>query len=417
LTIRDSLRFRALVYSPEYQELWGHAVVPMADNNKQHLIENTAKGFRFSTSVGGKVTGQRAHMVTTDDTLDATEAHSEPAKAKVRAHLKALSTRRVDPRNFKWINIGQRLAEDDAGGWCREQGFETLCLPTEFDPARRCRTSIGFVDWREKKGELLFPQLFGPEEVEEAKQILGPYDYSAQHQQLPVPAGGGILKNEWWKDYAYGKAPAFHTVVQFWDTAYTAKESNDSSAVTTWGLATSGVYLLDAKSFRLEMPGLLKQMATEAAIWSPNKVLIEAKANGLSVIQTLEADDAWQWTLVPITPTLDKTQRAHAVTPWVARGLVRVARTQPHAEAFMGQTDVFPAAKDRDLADSGVSGLLYIFTSYTFGEATAPAFTPEPCAAAASRNTFSAAAQDAAEDAHPYANAEVFGVGSRTGIF
>lgn len=388
LTIRDSLRFRTLVYSPEYQALWGHTVVPMADNNKQDYIENTARGFRLSKSVGGKVTGHRGHMVITDDTLDATDAHKDSARVAMTNHLKALSSRRVDPKTFRWINIGQRLHEEDAGGWCREQGFETLCLPTEFDPARRCTTSIGFTDWRTTKGELLFPLMMGPAEVEEAKRQLGPYGYSAQHQQLPVPAGGGILKNVWWLDYIYGKAPQFHTVIQYWDTAFTAKEKNDASAVTTWGVALEGVYLLDCKSFKLEMPDLLEQMKIEAGLWSPHEVLIEAKANGLSVIQTLERDDEWRWSLVPIVPTLDKTQRAHAIAPFVARGLAKVARTQPGAQLFLGQADVFPAAKDRDAADSGISALLHVFTTYTFGGATAPALAEE-AREVAPKNTFS----------------------------
>lgn len=394
LTLRDSLRFRALVYSPEYQALYGDTVRPMSDNNKQEYIENTARGFRYSTSVGGKATGHRGHMVITDDTLDATEAGKDSARESVKNHLKALSTRRVNPKKFRWINIGQRLHEDDAGGWCREQGFETLCLPSEFDPARRCRTSIGFEDWRQEKGELLFPQLYDQAQLDEAKKNLGPYGYSAQHQQLPVPSGGGILKNSWWLDYEYGKTPQFHTVIQFWDTAYTAKQANDSSAVTTWGVAINGVYLLDAKSFRLEMPDLLEQMQTEAKLWNPDQVLVEAKANGLSLIHTLERDAAWRWKLVPITPTLDKKQRADAIAPYVARGLVRVSRVQPHAILFLGQADVFPVAKDRDLADSGVSGLLHIFTSYTFAEAQAPAFTPEPAPRAQTNTPFSRPVQD-----------------------
>lgn len=413
LTIRDSLRFRALIYSPEYQAYWGDTVVPMADNNKQDYIENTAKGFRISKSVTGKVTGHRGHMVITDDTLDATDAHSEAAREKVHSHLRALSTRHIDAKTFRWLNIGQRLHEDDAGGWCTKQGFETLCLPSEYDPARPCTTSIGFKDWRTQKGELLFPALYGPEELAKAKDLLGPYGYSAQHQQLPVPAGGGILKNAWWIDYIYGKAPAFHTILQFWDTAFTAKEKNDSSAVTTWGIAMDGPYLLDAKSFRLEMPDLLEQMKTEAGIWKPHQVLIEAKANGLSVIDTLKRDSAWKWRLIPVTPTLDKTQRAHAIAPWVAKGLVKVARTQPHAVLFMGQSDVFPFAKDRDVADSGISALLHIFTSYTFGAALAPAFTEEPKASSVPKNTFSSRERDAYEDTL----ASAMGGDERRGLF
>lgn len=393
LTERDSARCRELIQSPKYQEFFGYKFTLKADRNRVKFFENTFGGSRRATSVSGGATGHRLHRFVGDDLLNATEAHSPAARRDVKNHLRAMSSRGVRQSTYGRALIGQRLAEEDAGGYARNNGFEVLCLPTEFDPPRRCATSIGFKDPRTYAGELLFPARFGPDDVAQAKRDLLD-GYSAQHQQLPVPAGGGILKNVWWIDYAYGKAPAFHTILQFWDTAYTAKEHNDSSAVTTWGIAMAGPYLLDAKSFRLEMPELLEQIKTEAGIWNPNQVLIESKANGLSVIQTLEKDYDWRWAIVPITPTLDKTQRTHAIAPWVAKGLARVARSQPHAVLFLGQTDVFPAAKERDLADSGISALLHIFTSYTFGAAMAPAFSEEPKARALRNNSFNAPDHD-----------------------
>lgn len=49
------------------------------------------------------------------------------------------------------------------------------CLPMEFDPARKCVTSIGFEDPRTEDGELLFPERFPREVVERDKRVMGPY--------------------------------------------------------------------------------------------------------------------------------------------------------------------------------------------------------------------------------------------------
>lgn len=388
LTIRDSLRFRSLVYSPEYQEIWGDTVKPMADNNKQEYIENTAKGFRLSKSVTGKATGHRGHMNITDDTLDATAALSDSARERVTLHLRALSTRRLNPKAHAWINIGQRLHDDDAGGWARKNGFETLCLPTEYDPARKCRTSIGFEDWRTEKGELLCPQIFGPAEVAEAKSDLLDYGFSAQHQQLPTPAGGGVLKNDWWGDFNLAQAQPYHTKLQFWDTAYTSDEANDSSACTTWGISALSADLRDGKSFHFEAPDLIEQMKIEAQLHNPDYVVIEAKANGLSIIQTLHKDPDWRWRIIAVTPKLSKLQRAHAIAPYVAKGRARVPRSQAFSKDYLGQTDVFPYSKLRDLADSGISALLHVFSTYTFGEGLASPFYEPPPTKSAQQSSF-----------------------------
>ncbi len=413
LTIRDSLKFRALVYSPEYQAFWGESVKPMADNNKQDYIENTKKGFRISKSVNGKATGHRGHMVITDDTLDATDAHSDAARAAVEKHLKALSSRWVNPKKQRWINIGQRLHEEDAGGWCRKQGFESLTLPSEFDPVRACTTSIGFKDWRTEKGELLFPELYGEPELARAKIALGPYGYSAQHQQLPVPDGGGILKEAWWRDYNYAQRPAFHTIVQWWDTAFTSNEANDTSAVVTWGVGLSSAFLLDAQAYHHEMPDLLEQMKTDAAKWRPHIVLIENKANAPSLEQTLKRDKDWRWKLVLAPVTLNKTQRAHAVAPFVANGLAFVCRDMLHTDKLLTQTNVFPKGKLRDLADSAISGLLWIFSTYTFGGSLAPAFSPEEAPKTQNKNSFTE--RPAIEDS--YAKGEGYSHNERTGLY
>jgi hypothetical protein len=59
--------------------------------------------------------------------------------------------------------------------------------------------SIGFVDPREKLGELLWPERFGTPQVEELKISLGSYGTAGQLQQRPSPAGGGIFKRHWFR--------------------------------------------------------------------------------------------------------------------------------------------------------------------------------------------------------------------------
>lgn len=383
LTERDSSRCRDLIQSVKYQEFYAHCFQLKQDRNRQMFFENNHKGSRRALSVGGGATGHRVHRYVGDDLLNYIDSFSPAKRRDVKTHLRAMATRGVRQSEYGRCVIGQRLHEDDAGGYARENGFEVLCLPTEFDPTRACATSIGFRDPRTVPGELLSPARFGTPEVDEAKRELGPHGYSAQHQQLPTPAGGGILKRDWWVDYLFSRTPEFHTILQAWDTAYTSDEANDTSACITLGIALSGVYVLDAKAFRLEIPDLVEQFQTEAETckrqWGKlHVVLVETKANGLDVIAYLKKSKAWKWAIEPINPKLSKEQRAHAVAPHVADKKVLVPLTQPFSEELLAQTDVFPNAKLRDLADALIQGLLFAFSRYTFGTAGAPAYVDVP---------------------------------------
>lgn len=367
LTVRDSRRCRDLIQCPQYQELWGDKVVLKTDGgNRQDYYETTAKGFRWATSVGGAATGHRFHIFIGDDLLNAKEAQSKATRTEMLEHLRAMASRGVNQKTYRRILIGQRLHEEDAGGWARSHGFVALCLPTEFDPTRACTTPLGFKDWRTAKGELLFPARFGEAEVAKAKNELGEYGYSAQHQQLPVPADGGVLKRAWFRTYSEPTKPKFLTVIQSWDTAFTTNEQNDTSACTTWGIGEHGAYLLDCWTGRLEMPQLLDQIRTLAARWKPSTVLIEAKANGLSIIQTLNQDASFPFHIEGIKPLLDKNSRAHAAAPFVCRGNCWLPSDQGFTADFLAQTDIFPAGKVRDLADSAVQALIWIDATYTF---------------------------------------------------
>jgi hypothetical protein len=56
-----------------------------------------------------------------------------------------------------------------------------LCLPAEFEPERRCATSIGWSDPRQESGELLWPEKVSRADLDGLKTTLGSYRYAAQY--------------------------------------------------------------------------------------------------------------------------------------------------------------------------------------------------------------------------------------------
>lgn len=82
-----------------------------------------------------------------------------------------------------------------------------------------------------------------PKVVVGLQSELGPYAYSGQYQQAPVPRKGGIFSLDYWQDYDVpekgpnkGKFPDMEFVLVSVDTSFTEKEENDPNGCTTWGI-------------------------------------------------------------------------------------------------------------------------------------------------------------------------------------
>jgi hypothetical protein len=191
LSVRDSLKCRRLIESEWYQQNWGDRYQLTNDQNQKQRFENDRTGYRIATSVGGSATGE-PHSV------DQAESDTERRTA-VEWFNGTMSTRLNDFASGHKIVIQQRLHEADLTGDLLAKGdFELLCLPAEFEPERRCTTSIGWTDPRVEAGELLWPDKVTAAHLEALKVSLGSYRYAGQYQQRPAPAEGGIFKRSWW---------------------------------------------------------------------------------------------------------------------------------------------------------------------------------------------------------------------------
>ncbi|QPC30995.1 hypothetical protein IS481_14820 [Caldimonas thermodepolymerans] len=364
LTVRDSTRTRDLIKSARYQALYGHVFT--LTKERENWIQTSAKGFRLATSVGGAATGHRVHLWVYDDLLNAKKARSDAALAEVHEHLRATSTRGVRPSEYARICIGQRLHEDDAGGWVRERGFEVLCLPTEYDPSRHCRTSIGFSDWRTERGEFLFPARFGQKEKEQALRDLLPGGYSAQHQQLPIPAEGGVIKSEYIKVFEREHLPPISHYFVSVDTAQGQDKTNDTTAISVFAVHASGIVLVDGWTGREPAPFVIQRLKDLGQKYNPVAVVIEQKDWGKAMLQLLDGDPGFRWRLVPYVPVVGKNARAEEASPFFFKGYFAVIKSDTLSEQLVAQLVVFPAGKVRDLADSAIQAALYAQLTYTF---------------------------------------------------
>jgi predicted phage terminase large subunit-like protein len=353
LATRDNMKCRRLVSSKWFQERW--PIVLMNDNNAKLRFENSATGFREAMAFTS-MTGSRGDRVILDDPLSVDDADSEAAlKAAELTFTEALPTR-VNSEQSAKIVIMQRLHERDTSGviLSRALDYVHLMLPMEFEPERRCVTSIGFSDPRKAAGELLFPERFGPEQVADLKRTMGQYAVSGQFQQRPAPRDGGRFKRQWFE--VVDALPANRRRVRRWDFAGTeATQGTDPD--WTVGLlmsAANGVYYVeDVVRDRCSPAGvetMVRNTATADGKAVPIRIPQDPGAAGKSVALSFVKALAG-WDIRAKTETGSKTDRARPLEAQAEAGNVKLLRGHWN-QVFLDELCVFPGGAHDDQVDA-----------------------------------------------------------------
>ena len=226
LSTEHAVLSRRVLESPGYLRAWGDRFALATDQNVKSHYENTVRGYRISTSVGGTIIGRGGDDLITDDPHNLKTIHSDiEREGVIKWYREVWSTRFNNPKTGARVLIMQRGHERDLAGYVIEQGgYVHLNLPTEYEPTTYV-TAIGWKDPRKKPGELLCPERFGPKEVEQAKKDLTSTGFATQHQQRPTPQEGGLFKRDKLRVIKEAELPANVPFAECrgWDAAATEK--------------------------------------------------------------------------------------------------------------------------------------------------------------------------------------------------
>lgn len=402
LSIRDNLKARRLIQSPWYQERWGHVFTLSGDQNAKQRFENDHTGYRIATSVGGTATGEGGSRLILDDPHGAQDAQSDVMRnSSLEWFDQVWSTRLNNPKTDAMVVVMQRLHEKDISGHILNDlsGWEHICIPAEWDGKAR-KTKLGPYDPRKVEGELICPDRFGPAEIEQLKISLGTYGSAGQLQQRPAPAGGGILKTDFFRIWPSTRAmPDLFYIVQSYDTAFTEKTTGDPTGCCVWGVfeheKTRNVLLLDCWNEHLGYPALKKRVMDD---WQaryggekdnvmkpsrrPDVILVEAKGSGQSLLQDLRLSNI---PAVPYNPgKADKTARAHMASPlleagvfWVLESAKNKGRARTWVDPFLKQLEQFPAGEHDEMVDCFTQAAIYLRDAGQLDVAVAPDEDPE----------------------------------------
>ena len=381
LAVRDSVKCRRLIQSQWYQTRWSHVFELTSDQNQKQRFENNRTGYRVVVPIGTG-TGERGDYVVVDDPHSVDQAESDVQRQKAIDWWKgSMSTRLNDCSTGHKVVIQQRLHESDlTGDLLATGGYEYLCLPAEFEPERRCTTSLGWSDPRKEAGELLWPERHPADYLERLKRELGSYRYAGQCQQRPSPAEGGILKRTWWRFWrppnvalppvqtrtangevlmveAFPLPTRFDQVIQSWDLSFKDTAGADFVTGGVWAAFGADRFLLDQRRERLDMPGTLEAIRAVSSKWPQAALkLVEDKANGPAVVATLRHEIAG---LIAVNPDGGKLARAQAVSPQIESGNVYLPHPAlaPWVEEFIEECTAFPNGRHDDQVDQMTQAL------------------------------------------------------------
>jgi predicted phage terminase large subunit-like protein len=239
-------------------------------------------------------------------------------------------------------------------------GWDQVVIPNEYD-GKKFIGPLAYPDPRIHLGELMFPERFNYEDTELEKRQKKQH-YPAQFNQNPSIEGKSGLHREWFnfwvptgsllKDVSpdgterirpiritlpngdlLERIPSelplvFEQIVQSWDMACKGNEGNDFVAGHVWGRIGLNTYLLHRDHGNRNFPETLMAVRRVSNRFPCPEKLVEDKANGPAVIDTLKNEIPG---LIPVSPAGGKWSRVAAISGYVEAGNV-----------FLPSPDIFP---------------------------------------------------------------------------
>lgn len=415
-TLRDGRMSRDLIKSDWYQSTFR----PLRFNLKtdQDAISNygnTQGGDRLSKPSGSEVVGLRGDCLLIDDPNNPKEAENATERSKINELWTTNIANRVnDPRRSLRIGVQQRVHKQDWTGYVLGQdgknrwspdnqfGWLNIVLPAEYDPARKfvmpeCLRKYCtwpgaiFEDPRTVEGQSIHIERFTDDYLKSEKERWKhTTNYSGQMQQQPAAAEGQLVQRKWWGWFRFAEGvrediqtgdhprpllshegpahvvhqklyhpgePDFDWITITVDPA--AKKTDRGSAHGLLCVAGKGGkrYILDDRTQRGAFHEILDVIKDMIRTWKPDSILIEPKAAGPDLMDTLReqmmSGDVPMVSIEEAEPgNTDKEQRLGAAIPYLKNGQVYLLEGAPWLKDFLDELSEFPASDHNDRVDA-----------------------------------------------------------------
>lgn len=338
--------------------------VDLGNAGKSSWSIREGRGTVYAASVTGGFTGKAADVVVVDDPFSGFEDSASPAYrdkvwdwwqgvvsarfsastvvvvVQTRWHYDDLIGRLLqhDPDGMDFVRVPACADHDPAAGETDPLGRE----PGEYMVSARGRTTAQWERRRRDAGSKAWAALYQGSPVDSESALIPSSRFVRYHTLMHTESAGRCMV----------PPAAGDQLVQSWDLAVTGSDTSDYVVGQVWLKRGPNMYLLDQVRQQLSFTDTVEAIKAMSSRWPQAHLkLIEAKANGPAVIDTLRRSTPG---LVPVNPRVSKELRATACQPFIEAGNVLLpdAAVAAWVTTLTDELDSFPAGRHDDTVDA-----------------------------------------------------------------
>lgn len=338
-----------LVESEEYQGIFPN--IKLRPDEKSKAKWRTEQGGSYTAvGIGGAITGRGANILITDDPLkNREEANSEVIRNKQWEWFTSTAYTRLEPNGVVVLILTRWHLDDLAGRILANEELKkvtrVICFPAIAleDEAHR------------KKGEALWSCKYDLKALEQIKNTIGIYDWSALYQQNPVLTANQEFKREWFKyrtreDIEKLETRNYLTI----DTALSEKSSADYTGFTENYVDRENKWNLSAYRMKFNPKSLVDYIFTLNAKRNFEKIGIEKTAFTIGLKPYIDEEMRKRNIFLPIVElshrNTEKETRIRGLIPRYSSG--SVFHIQNECTDLENELLTFPRAINDDTMDS-----------------------------------------------------------------
>ena len=354
---------RHLTNNQVYRDIFGNLALDpekwsenMITLNQAHLVGGEKEATVVCYGSGGNLVSQHYDKIILDDVVN-----EDTVSTKEQIEKTIQFYRMCQPlleKGGEMIIIGTRWREDDLYGWLmdRENG-----VVQDFDVF--LRTAIKDDLWDQSKNEFvkgttLWPEKYQLKDLSDIKRKMGPYQFSAQYLNNPVPPSDADFKRQWFRYYEVADIKGLDmNRYTFIDPAISMDKQADYSAIVTVGVDQySNIYILDIVRERLKPDELINEIFNTFERWHPQSIGIEEVGFQKTLRYTLKKEEELRkrWlNIVELKPDgRNKEQRIRGLQPQYASFKVLHNRDLVYNIYLEDELLRFPRGKHDDMIDA-----------------------------------------------------------------
>jgi len=323
----------------------------LGEVRKADYFHTKAGGVMKGDGTGGTLTGFGAGLkrkcggsLICDDLQKPGEALSKAVTAEVQTWLTRTMTSRLNGPMTPVVICAQRISEEDACGYVLKNYPDDvihLKYPAMVD-------GVSVIEDTKSTEDL------------KALERVDPFTFYSQYQQEPIILGGNLIKTDWFKYYDDEDLKYDYKILSA-DTAMKVKEHNDFTVIMCFGVIGKNMYLDSMIRGKFEAH-ILEQVAIEFyQKHKPRQFLIEDKASGIGLIQTLSNKGL---PIQPVEVAKDKLTRLMDALPFIAVGNVYLRKKAEYLVPLLSECAAFKgdmSHKHDDQVDCLTQAVTHVF--------------------------------------------------------